>query len=90
MWLRKEDTKKDLSLGEESKMDLFLCLFKSVAFCKTHRDRLWIDSDHFTKFVDFDIEVDAKRPERLDIFKFNKEDSQVEFKCLILEEEEKY
>ena len=44
-----------------------------------------IDSDHFTEFMDLDIEVEAERPERLEIFNFKEEEAQVKFKSLTSE-----
>jgi hypothetical protein len=41
-----------------------------------------IDSDRFTEFMDLDIEVEAERSERLDIFNFKEEEAQAKFKNL--------
>ena len=41
-----------------------------------------IDSDHFTEFMDLDIEIEAERPERVEIFNFKEEEAQAKFKYL--------
>ena len=44
-----------------------------------------IDSDHFTEYLDLDIALENVKPERVEIFSFKEEKSQLKFKTLTSE-----
>ena len=41
-----------------------------------------VDSDHFTEYLDLDIQIEPEKPERVEIFNFKEEESQAKFKRL--------
>ena len=47
-----------------------------------------IDSDHFTEFMDVDIEVEHTKPERVEIYNFNEDESKAKFKKLTSDTDE--
>ena len=44
-----------------------------------------VDSDHFTEYMDLNIEVEVEKPSRVEIFNFKEEEAQVKFKRLTSE-----
>ena len=47
-----------------------------------------IDSDHFTEYLDMDLEVIKEKPERLELFNFKNKQSQEKFRILTSETKE--
>lgn len=44
-----------------------------------------VDSDHFTEYMDLNIEVEVVKPERVEIFNIKEQESKVKFKKLTTE-----
>ena len=57
-------------------------------FKAAKRDGRAIDSDHFTEYLDLDMEITKERPERHEIFNFKNKKSQELFKKITSETEE--